>query len=139
MKKDAEYWIKKLSLEAHPEGGYYRQTYRADLVLTKDALPQEFMGARAASTAIYFCWKAKISLRFIGYARTKSGIFMWDQLWLCMRLTSTDGIRKFCWAAIQGRGSSAGGGQGGMLVCLETAGWEGVCAGGLYGGTGIRF
>jgi uncharacterized protein len=52
--KDAAYWIEKLGLEAHPEGGYYRQTYRADLVLAKEKLPAQFMGARAVSTAIYF-------------------------------------------------------------------------------------
>jgi len=54
MNKDAAYWIEKLGLEAHPEGGHYRQTYRADLVLAKESLPAGFKGARAASTAIYF-------------------------------------------------------------------------------------
>jgi predicted cupin superfamily sugar epimerase len=54
MKKDAEYWIRKLALEPHPEGGFYRQTYRADLVLAKESLPPEFTGPRAVSTAIYF-------------------------------------------------------------------------------------
>ena len=73
MKKDAEYWIKKLSLEAHPEGGYYRQTYRADLVLTKDALPLEFMGARAASTAIYFLLEGE---NFSAFHRLRS-----DEVW----------------------------------------------------------
>ncbi len=54
MTRDAAYWIEKLELEAHPEGGRYRQTYRADLILSKESLPEEFTGARAASTAIYF-------------------------------------------------------------------------------------
>ncbi len=54
MARDAAYWIEKLKLEAHPEGGRYRQTYRADLILSKESLPEEFTGARAASTAIYF-------------------------------------------------------------------------------------
>ena len=26
--KSAKYWIEKLKLEPHPEGGYFRQTYR---------------------------------------------------------------------------------------------------------------
>ena len=73
MKKDAAYWIKKLSLEAHPEGGYYRQTYRADLVLTKDALPPEFTGARAASTAIYFLLEGE---NFSAFHRLRS-----DEVW----------------------------------------------------------
>src|ERR1700735_3062695 len=54
MTKDAAYWITKLELKAHPEGGYYRQTYRADLVLARQSLPPEFRGARSVSTAIYF-------------------------------------------------------------------------------------
>ncbi|MGA9511716.1 MAG: cupin domain-containing protein [Candidatus Sulfotelmatobacter sp.] len=73
MTKDAAYWIEKLSLEAHPEGGYYRQTYRADLVLTKDGLPPEFTGARAASTAIYFLLEGE---NFSAFHRLRS-----DEVW----------------------------------------------------------
>jgi predicted cupin superfamily sugar epimerase len=54
LAKDAGYWIERSQLEAHPEGGYFRQTYRADLVVPKQTLPAEFGGARAVSTAIYF-------------------------------------------------------------------------------------
>ena len=28
IKKGAEYWIERLNLSKHPEGGYYRETYR---------------------------------------------------------------------------------------------------------------
>jgi uncharacterized protein len=52
-RENVAYWIEKLELEAHPEGGYYRQTYRADLILRKEALPPQFTGARSISTAIY--------------------------------------------------------------------------------------
>ena len=55
--KDARYWIKKLDLAPHPEGGYFRQSYKASLMLPKSALPTEFSGERAASTAIYFLLK----------------------------------------------------------------------------------
>jgi predicted cupin superfamily sugar epimerase len=41
-------WIEALSLAPHPEGGFYRETFRASTVL------QTPRGARAASTAIYF-------------------------------------------------------------------------------------
>jgi uncharacterized protein len=51
---DAKYWIEKLGLKPHPEGGYYRRTYQAELVVAKEALPAGFTGARAVSTAIYF-------------------------------------------------------------------------------------
>jgi uncharacterized protein len=52
--RNADYWIEKLGLVPHPEGGYYRQTYRAHLTIDKAALPPAFGGSRAASTAIYF-------------------------------------------------------------------------------------
>ena len=49
-----QYWIDKLKLEPHPEGGFFRETYRAPLVIEQTALPRAFHGPRAASTAIYF-------------------------------------------------------------------------------------
>ncbi|HZQ24673.1 MAG TPA: cupin domain-containing protein [Terriglobales bacterium] len=54
MLKDAKYWIEKLRLVPHPEGGYYRETYRADLLIPQSGLSPDFGGARPASTAIYF-------------------------------------------------------------------------------------
>jgi predicted cupin superfamily sugar epimerase len=47
-------WIKHLGLERHPEGGWYRQTYRAQEEIAAQALPERFAAARAFSTAIYF-------------------------------------------------------------------------------------
>jgi predicted cupin superfamily sugar epimerase len=52
--RDAGYWIEKLQLEVHPEGGYFRQSYKADMVVARAALPAGFAGDRAVSTAIYF-------------------------------------------------------------------------------------
>jgi len=71
--KNARYWIERLRLEAHPEGGYFRQTYKAELVLPKAALPAEFTGARAASTAIYFLLEGK---NFSAFHRLRS-----DEVW----------------------------------------------------------
>jgi len=51
---DASYWIDRLDLEPHPEGGYYRETYRADVTLPVESLPDRFEGARDASALIYF-------------------------------------------------------------------------------------
>lgn len=47
--RDAKYWIETLGLERHREGGFYRQTYRAELGIEAPG-----RGTRAASTAIYF-------------------------------------------------------------------------------------
>ena len=52
--KTAAYWIEHLGLERHPEGGYFRETYRSDGRVAADALPERFGGARPFSTAIYF-------------------------------------------------------------------------------------
>lgn len=46
--------VARLGLRPHPEGGFYRELYRAPLVLPRAALPSEFGGERAAATAIYF-------------------------------------------------------------------------------------
>jgi predicted cupin superfamily sugar epimerase len=52
--RDARYWVEKLRLAPHPEGGYFRQTYRAEIEIAREALPAGFAGARPASTGIYF-------------------------------------------------------------------------------------
>jgi predicted cupin superfamily sugar epimerase len=58
-KLNAQYWIDRLELSPHPEGGYYRATYKADLTIAHGALPSTFGGNRAASTAIYFLLEGK--------------------------------------------------------------------------------
>ncbi|HTE28942.1 MAG TPA: cupin domain-containing protein [Chryseolinea sp.] len=54
----AEYWIEHLGLKPHPEGGYYRETYRASGQIPQSALPVQFPGPRNYSTAIYFLLRA---------------------------------------------------------------------------------
>jgi uncharacterized protein len=46
--------IDKLQLQPHPEGGFYRETWRSDLQLSQSALPSDYTGDRAAGTAILF-------------------------------------------------------------------------------------
>lgn len=72
-KKDAGYWVKRLRLEPHPEGGYFRQTYRSEITIAREALPAGFGGARAASTAIYFLLEGK---NFSAFHRLRS-----DEVW----------------------------------------------------------
>src|SRR5262245_54427308 len=50
----ARHWIEKLSLARHPEGGWYRETYRSGETIRRDHLPPRFDGDRAFSTAIYY-------------------------------------------------------------------------------------
>jgi hypothetical protein len=54
MARTAAAWIAALGLSPHPEGGFYRETYRAAEMIDAPHLPARFGGARACSTAIYF-------------------------------------------------------------------------------------
>lgn len=71
--RPASYWIEKLQLTAHVEGGAFREVYRSDLVLPKTALPLFFNGPRAVSTSIYFLLSAG---QFSAFHRIAS-----DELW----------------------------------------------------------
>jgi uncharacterized protein len=71
--KDACYWINHLSLSSHPEGGFYRETYRAKESIPASGLPDRFQGDRSFSTAIYFLLRSEDRSVF---HRIKS-----DELW----------------------------------------------------------
>ncbi len=73
MTHSPQYWIDKLELIPHPEGGYYRETYRAELAIAKEALPLQFSGPRLISTAIYFLLEGD---NFSAFHRLRS-----DELW----------------------------------------------------------
>lgn len=95
----AKYWIEKLRLEPHPEGGYFRQTYKSELLVEPQASESshsaesyvfEARGSfsvgsvangatrvgqptRAASTAIYFLLEGE---NFSAFHRLRS-----DEMW----------------------------------------------------------
>ncbi|HZE77794.1 MAG TPA: cupin domain-containing protein [Nitrososphaeraceae archaeon] len=69
-KSCADYWIQKLQLSKHPEGGYYRETYRSDNgfdLLTGSS------GIHSISSAIYFLLDRQ---QFSAFHRIKS-----DEIW----------------------------------------------------------
>ena len=47
-------WIALLGLQPHPEGGWYRETWRAAESVSAHALPDRYGGPRAHGTAIYY-------------------------------------------------------------------------------------
>ena len=47
-------WAKRLDLSPHPEGGWFRETWRSDLTIAESALPAQYCGPRNAGTAILF-------------------------------------------------------------------------------------
>jgi len=50
----AQHWIQHLGLQPHPEGGYFKETYKAAEGISQSALPDRFPGNRSFGTAIYF-------------------------------------------------------------------------------------
>lgn len=71
--RDAQYWIDRLGLRRHPEGGYYRETYRSTESVAREHLPERFGGDRALSTAILFLLPAN---EFSAFHRIKQ-----DEVW----------------------------------------------------------
>jgi predicted cupin superfamily sugar epimerase len=60
-------------LQPHPEGGWYRQTYKSSGRIPAIALPEKFDGSRVFSTAIYFLLQRN---EFSAFHRIKS-----DECW----------------------------------------------------------
>lgn len=73
MKNEAGLIIEKLNLRSHPEGGYYSETYRSDLVFDAQAVSEKFTGRRSCSTSIYFLLEAS---DFSAFHRIKA-----DEIW----------------------------------------------------------
>ncbi|HRE09639.1 MAG TPA: cupin domain-containing protein [Ignavibacteria bacterium] len=69
----AEYYIKKLGLQKHPEGGWFKEVYRSDEDIAAEHLPERFSGSRHHSTSIYFLLTSDT---FSAFHRIKS-----DELW----------------------------------------------------------
>ena len=65
--------IQKYNLQPHPEGGWYKQTYKSKERIDADALPERFGAIRAFSTAIYFLLEKG---NFSAFHRIKS-----DECW----------------------------------------------------------
>ncbi len=54
MHKKAEEYINRLQLSPHPEGGYYKEIYRAGEIYQAEHLPGRYTKSRVFSTSIYF-------------------------------------------------------------------------------------
>lgn len=50
--------IQKLDLQPHPEGGYFKETYRSEEVIAKACLPDSFDSERHYCTGIYYLLKS---------------------------------------------------------------------------------
>ncbi|MBN1340939.1 MAG: cupin domain-containing protein [Bacteroidales bacterium] len=70
---DKEYWIEKLGLLSHPEGGFFKEIYRSPEMISKKCLPGRYSSFRPYSTSIYFMITSD---RFSAFHRVKS-----DEIW----------------------------------------------------------
>ena len=50
----AKEYINALELLPHPEGGYYKEIYRAEGIISQPNLPMRYNGGRSYSTTIYY-------------------------------------------------------------------------------------
>ncbi len=73
MIRDANYWIRRLDLAPHPEGGFFKETYRSTESIKSSDLPDRYQSDHCFSTAIYFLLKGNESSVF---HRIKS-----DEIW----------------------------------------------------------
>lgn len=94
---NAEYFIRHLQMQPHPEGGFFRETYRASETLSAEALPARFAGIRNFSTAIYYLLKQG---NYSAFHRIKS-----DECWhfyaggtLLIHMINNNG--KYCCARL---------------------------------------
>ncbi|MGD9619679.1 MAG: cupin domain-containing protein [Mycolicibacterium sp.] len=51
---DVPEMARRLDLSPHPEGGWYRETWRSEVTIPQHALPPDYAGPRSAGTAILF-------------------------------------------------------------------------------------
>ncbi len=65
--------VDRLGMNSHPEGGYYKETYRSKSMIPQHVLSEEFTGARNYSTAIYFLLTSD---NFSAFHRIKQ-----DEIW----------------------------------------------------------
>jgi predicted cupin superfamily sugar epimerase len=89
-------YVDRLSLQTHPEGGYYARTYESTIRVPEYSLPDRFTGDRLISTAIYFLLEGN---QFSAFHRIKS-----DELWhyydgcgLCIYVIHPDGRGEQLW------------------------------------------
>ena len=118
--RDAQYWIDRLNLTPHPEGGYFREVYRSAEEIPATALPVRFGGERAFSTAIYFLLRSGETSAFHRISQ--------DELWhfyagcpLILHCITPDGEYAAHWLGLDGEAAP--------LVIIPAGVWFGaVCS-----------
>ncbi len=71
--RSSKYYIEQLKMLKHPEGGWFKETYRSERTIGLSELSPDFAGSRNCSTAIYFLLTKD---NFSAFHRIKS-----DEMW----------------------------------------------------------
>ncbi len=73
MQYNAQFFVDHYKMQLHPEGGWFKETYRSDEVILKEHLPNRFSDGRSFCTGIFFLLEGE---QFSGFHRIKS-----DEMW----------------------------------------------------------
>jgi predicted cupin superfamily sugar epimerase len=87
---DARTWIERLQLRPHPEGGWFRETYRSAETIAREHLPQRFTGPRCFATAIYYLLQGS-DFSALHRIRQEEGWHFYDGSPLTLHLIAGDG------------------------------------------------
>lgn len=87
---EAREWIERLGLQRHPEGGWFRETYRSPERIAADALPARFGGERCFGTAIYYLLESG-DFSALHRIRQDEGWHFYDGVPLLLHLISPQG------------------------------------------------
>ena len=71
--RTSKYWIDKLNLQKHPEGGWFKEVYRSEMKAPENVLTPNFGGVRNLATSIYYLLENK---DFSAWHKIKS-----DEIW----------------------------------------------------------
>ncbi|KAA3619242.1 MAG: cupin domain-containing protein [Flavobacterium sp.] len=85
--------ISKLELKPHPEGGYFRETYRSAGSIPKDALGGQYSGDRNYATAIYYLITSQHFSAFHKITQDETWHY-YDGAAMCLHIISPTGEYK---------------------------------------------
>jgi predicted cupin superfamily sugar epimerase len=92
---DARYWIERLNLRPHPEGGWFRETYRSTEIIRREHLPPRFTGDRCFATAIYYLLQGD-DFSALHRIRQDEGWHFYDGAPLTLHLIDPEGASSTC-------------------------------------------
>jgi predicted cupin superfamily sugar epimerase len=73
MNPEVNKLVENLRLLPHPEGGFFKEVYRSEKIIPREALPGDFSGDRSYCTSIYFLLTSK---NYSAFHRIKQ-----DEIW----------------------------------------------------------